>query len=70
MGTEYGNPIFNILKSSAAWAGLIPDNYESVGKHLSGKTRKDNQTLCLNLMQSANVSSRSRTYLAVQYRRI
>jgi len=65
-----GTPSSTFSNQVRLWAGLIPDNYESVGKHLSGKTRKDNQTLCLNLMQSANVSSRSRTYLAVQYRRI
>jgi transposase len=54
----------------AAWAGLAPGNYESAGKHLSGKTRKGNQTLRSGLMQSAHVASRSRTYLAAQYRRI
>lgn len=54
----------------AAWAGLAPGNYESAGKHLSGKTRKGNQTLRSGLMQAAHVASRSRTYLAAQYRRI
>ncbi|MEH1823822.1 MAG: transposase [Nostoc sp.] len=54
----------------AAWAGLAPGNYESVGKRLSGKTRKGNQTLRSGLMQSAHVASRSRTYLAAQYRRV
>ncbi|MCP6760119.1 MAG: IS110 family transposase [Fischerella sp. CENA71] len=54
----------------AAWAGLAPGNYESAGKQLSGKTRKGNQTLRSGLMQSAHVASRSRTYLAAQYRRI
>ncbi|MBD2352813.1 IS110 family RNA-guided transposase [Trichormus variabilis] len=54
----------------AAWAGLAPGNYESAGKRLSGKTRKGNQTLRSGLMQSAHVASRSRTYLAAQYRRI
>lgn len=51
-----------------AWAGLAPGNYESAGKHLSGKTRKGNQTLRSGLMPSAHVAFRSRTYLAVQYR--
>jgi len=54
----------------AAWAGLAPGNYESAGKRLSGKTRKGNHTLRSGLMQSAHVASRSRTYLAAQYRRI
>ncbi|PZV07285.1 MAG: hypothetical protein DCF22_22275 [Leptolyngbya sp.] len=54
----------------AAWAGLAPGNYESAGKRLSGKTRKGNQTLRSGLTQSAHVASRSRTYLAAQYRRI
>lgn len=54
----------------AAWAGLAPGNYESAGKQLSGKTRKGNQTLRSGLMQSAHVASRSRTYLAAQYRRL
>lgn len=54
----------------AAWAGLAPGNYESTGKRLSGKTRKGNQTLRSGLMQSAHVASRSRTYLAAQYRRL
>jgi transposase len=54
----------------AAWAGLAPGNYESAGKRLSGKTRKGNQTLRSGLMQSAHVASRSRTYLAAQYRRL
>lgn len=52
----------------AAWAGLAPGNYQSAGKRLSGKTRKGNQTLRSGLMQSAHVASRSRTYLAAQYR--
>ncbi len=54
----------------AAWAGLAPGNYESALKRLSGKTRKGNHTLRSGLMQSAHVASRSRTYLAAQYRRI
>jgi transposase len=54
----------------AAWAGLAPGNYESAGKRLCGKTRKGNHTLRSGLMQSAHVASRSRTYLAAQYRRI
>jgi transposase len=54
----------------AAWAGLAPGNDESAGKRLAGKTRKGNQTLRSGLMQSAHVASRSRTYLAAQYRPI
>ena len=54
----------------AAWAGLAPGNHESAGKRLSGKTRKGNQTPRSGLMQSAHVASRSRTYLAAQYRRL
>jgi len=54
----------------AAWAGLAPGNYESALKRLSGKTRQGNHTLRSGLMQSAHVASRSRTYLAAQYRRL
>lgn len=54
----------------AAWAGLAPGNHESAGKQLSGKTRKGNRILRSGLMQSAHVASRSRTYLAAQYRRL
>ncbi len=54
----------------AAWAGLAPGNHESAGKRLSGKTRQGNRTLRSGLVQSAHVVSRSRNYLAAQYRRI
>ncbi|MGV2828536.1 IS110 family transposase, partial [Myxosarcina sp. GI1(2024)] len=54
----------------AAWAGLAPGNHESAGKRLSEKTRQGNRTLRSGLVQSAHVVSRSRNYLAAQYRRI
>jgi transposase len=54
----------------AAWAGVAPGNHESAGKRYSGKTRKGNRTLRTVLTQAAHSATRTKTYLAAQYRRL
>jgi transposase len=54
----------------SAWAGVAPGNHESAGKRYSGKTRKGNQTLRTALTQAAHAATRTKTYLAAQYRRL
>ncbi len=54
----------------ASWAGVAPGNHESAGKRYSGKTRKGNQTLRTTLTQAAHSATRTKTYLAAQYRRL
>lgn len=54
----------------AAWAGLAPGNYESGGKKLSTGTRKGNRVLRTALVQAAHALTRTKTYLAAQFRRI
>ena len=62
---------FPSAKHLASWAGMCPGNYESGGKHLSGKTRKGNRWLRQILVEIAHVASKTKnTYLAAQYRRI
>ncbi len=56
---------------AAAWAGLAPGNYESAGKHYSGRIRQGNAALRSGLVQAAWASSHMKdTYLAAQYRRL
>ena len=52
----------------AAWAGLAPGNCESAGKRLSSFTRKGNRSLRTTLVQAAWAASRTKTYLAAQFR--
>jgi transposase len=55
----------------ASWAGMCPDNHESAGKRLSGKTNKGSTYLRNALIQSAWAASHTKqTYLAAQYRRL
>lgn len=54
----------------ASWAGLCPGQNESAGKRHSGKTRKGNRWLRSALVEAAQASTRSRTYLAAQFRRL
>lgn len=54
----------------ASWAGLCPGHNESAGKRHSGKTRKGNRWLRSALVEAAQASTRSRTYLAAQFRRL
>ncbi len=54
----------------ASWAALCPGNNESAGKHKSGKTRKGNVWLRRTLIQAAQASIRTDTYLSAQYHRL
>ena len=54
----------------ASWAGLCPGQDESAGKQRSGKTRKGNRWLRGALVEAAHSATRTRTYLAAQFRRL
>ena len=54
----------------ASWAGVCPGHDESAGKRRSGKTRKGNRWLRSALVEAAHASTRTRTYLAAQFRRL
>jgi transposase len=54
----------------ASWAGLCPGQDESAGKRRSGKTRKGNRWLRGALVEAAHSSTRTKTYLAAQFRRL
>jgi transposase len=53
-----------------SWAGLCPGQNESAGKRHTGKTRKGNRWLRSALVEAAQAATRSRTYLAAQFRRL
>jgi transposase len=61
---------FATAEHLASWAGMVPGNYESAGKQLSGRTRKGNQILRNILVQVAYAAGRTHTYLGAQYRRL
>ena len=44
----------------ASWAGLVPGNYESAGKRLSGKMRQGSQWLRTGLTQAAQAAARQK----------
>ncbi|MFF3323088.1 IS110 family transposase [Streptomyces sp. NPDC002889] len=55
----------------ASWAGMCPGNYESAGKHTSGKSRPGDPWLKNALGLAATAAARSKnTYLASRYKRI
>ncbi|MFD5514202.1 transposase [Streptomyces sp. NPDC127051] len=55
----------------ASWAGMCPGNYESAGKHTSGKSRPGDPWLKGALGLAATAAARSKnTYLAARYKRI
>ncbi|MFJ4786650.1 IS110 family transposase [Streptomyces sp. NPDC088794] len=55
----------------ASWAGMCPGNYESAGKHTSGKSRPGDPWLKSALGLAATAAARSKnTYLASRYKRI
>jgi transposase len=54
----------------ASWSGLCPGQDESAGKRRSGKTRKGNRWLRSALVLAAQASTRTKTYLAAQFRRL
>jgi len=69
---EIGNDMsrFKSAAHLAAWAGLAPGNCESAGKRLSSFSRKGNRSLKTTLVQAAWAASRTKTYLAAQFRRL
>lgn len=55
----------------ASWAGLCPGNNESVGKRLSGKTRKGSTWLRVALVQAAWAAIRKKqSYFHAQFHRL
>jgi transposase len=60
---------FPTAAHSASWAGLCPGNYESAGKHRSGRTRKGSKELCAVLVECAWSAGRTSTYVGAQFRR-
>jgi transposase len=54
----------------ASWAGLCPGNHQSAGKQKSGRTRKGNTWLYTALVEAAQATTRTDTYLAAQYHRL
>jgi transposase len=54
----------------ASWAGLCPGQNESAGKRHSGKTRKGNRWLRSALVEAAQASTHTKTYLAARFRRL
>jgi transposase len=55
----------------ASWAKVAPDNRESAGKRLSGKTGKGNRWLRTSLVQAAHSAVKvKRSALALYYRRL
>lgn len=68
IGTDMSR--FPTASHLAAWAGVAPGNCESAGKRLSGRIRKGNQSLRVGLVQAAHAATRTKTYLAAQYRHL
>ena len=69
IGTDMSR--FPTANHLASWAGLAPGNNESAGKKRSGKTRKGNHPLGVDLNQAAHAASRTKnTYLSAQYHRL
>lgn len=55
----------------ASWAGLVPGQNESAGKHLSSRTRKGNKYLRSALVESATSCTRTKDcYLAEKLKRL
>ena len=61
---------FPTAKHLASWAAVCPGNRQSAGKQKSGRTRKGSPWLRSALVEAAQAASRTKTYLAAQYRRI
>jgi transposase len=53
-----------------SWAGLCPGQDASAGKRRSGKTRTGNRWVRMALVQAAHAATRTKTYLAAQFRRL
>lgn len=68
IGTDMSR--FKSAAHLAAWAGLAPGNCESAGKRLSSFSRQGNRSLKTILVQAAWAASRTKTYLAAQFRRL
>jgi transposase len=69
IGTDLSR--FPSFKHLASWVGLCPGNNESVGKRMSGKTRRGDVWLRSALIEAAHAASRSKdAYLAAYYHRV
>jgi transposase len=54
----------------SSWAGVCPEQKESAGKRLSGRTKPGNRYVRAALVQAAYGVRRSRAYLGERYRRL
>jgi len=69
LGTDMS--VFGTAERAASWAGLCPGNHESAGKRLSGKKRKGNLFLTINLVEAATAATRAKgTYLKDKFYRL
>lgn len=68
IGTDMSR--FASAEHLASWAGLCPGNNESAGKRRTGRCRKGDRWLRAALVPAAWASSRTKTYLSSQYRRL
>lgn len=63
--------IFGTPERAASWVGLCPGNNESAGKRISGRKRKGNLFLTINLVEAANAVTRTKgTYLRDKFYRL
>jgi transposase len=68
LGVDMGR--FPTADQAASWAGVAPGNHESAGKRLADVRKPGNKALERVLVEAAWASTRTRTYLAAQYRRL
>lgn len=68
LGVDMGR--FPTAEQAASWAGVAPGNRESAGKRLGNVRKPGNKALERVLVEAAWVTTRTKTYLAAQYRRL
>lgn len=69
LGTDM--TVFHSANHLAAWAGVCPGNYESAGKHSSGRVRKGNVHLKTALIEASNAAARKKgSYLKDKFFRL
>jgi transposase len=63
IGTDLSR--FESADHLVAWAGVAPENNESAGKQLSGKTRHGNKALGVAINQAAHAVAHMKKYVSV-----